>query len=323
MKIKINKKNRILLFVIFVVIALLISVIVGISQMGKKYPEQPVSIQNIGVAKTALDITNSKAEIEYKDITLYSIAPKIHISLVESMIEKMDLSLKKEERVKDSYIIWGDGNNQFTYQSATDTVAFELTTDLGISKSDESFSQFFKQYFDLDYEFIVTEESTFDGTTTIYASRVIDGIPIEFGNGSEYTDILKFNKEGNLISGYLLLAQLEETELTIPLIKEGELETYINLETYPKEITVDTSVLTSTIDLHYLDRGWLDINESAKECKATSYTTVLLYKNSNQEYLLPAYKYNSNCKVEYEKAEYTVPATFYVSASDPKYVTVE
>lgn len=291
--------------------------------MGKKYPEQPISIENIGITKTALDITNSKPEVEYKDIPLYTIAPKIHISLVESMIEKMDLSLKKEERVKDSYIIWGDGKNQFTYQGATDTVNFELTTDLGINKSEEAFSQFFKQYLDLDYEFILVEEITFGETVTIYASRLIDGIPMEFGNGSEYTDILRFNKSGDLISGYLLLAEVEDTELTIPLIKEGELETYINLETYPKEIIVDTSVLTSTIDLHYLDRGWLDINESAKDCKATSYTTVLLYKNSNQKYLLPVYKYNANCKVEYEKTEYTAPATFYVSASDPKYVTIE
>lgn len=323
MKIKINKKNRILLIAIFIVIMLLILVIAGVSKMSKKYPEQPVLIQNLGVEKTTLDISDSKSQEKYRDVSLYSIAPKVHISLVEQMIDRMDLSLKKEERVKDSYIVWGDGKNQFTYESTTDTVSFQLTKNIGITKDSESFSKIFKQYFDLYYEFNINEESTFKNATSVYASRVIEGIPIEFGNGNEYTDILKFDEQGNLISGYLFLAQIEETGLTLPLIKENELKTYINLETYPKEINVDTSVLTSTLDIGYLDRGWTEIAQSVKECKASSYITILLYKNSNQKYLLPAYKYNSDCKVEYEKTEYSVPATFYVSASDPKYVTVD
>jgi len=323
MKIQGSKKTALIVLAIFIGIIIVVFVFVILSGTKKKYPEDPVKMKNLGSSNQQLEISSLDIQIEQKDLPLYYVRPKIHINQVEEMIDRMGLSLQRKDIVKDSYIEWSDGENKFVYDSVLDSVSFQLTRRITLERGEASFSTAFKRYFDLDYEFkLVRERKNLDGGITYYGSRLLDNIPMQYGANYEYTDILSFNTQGNLESGKLLLAEIERYDFYIPLINKRELNEYINTREYPKEHYIDTSVLTDILDIDYLDDEWSKIENTLDDCRARSLETIFLYKTSNQGYLLPVFKILSNCKVVASDNEYTVPATFYVNAVDPRYVSL-
>lgn len=323
MKIQGSKKTALIVLGIFIGILVVVLAFVLLSGMKKKYPEDPVKMKNLGSSNQQVEISSLDIQIEEKDLPLYSVQPKIHINQVEEMIDRMGLSLQRKDIVKDSYIEWSDGENTFVYDSVLDSVSFQLTRRISLERGEDSFSTAFKRYFDLEYQFkLVRERKNLDGGITYYGSRLLDNMPMQYGANYEYTDILSFNTQGNLESGKLLLAEIEKYDFYIPLINKKELNEYINTRGYPKEHYIDTSVLADILDLDYLDDEWSRIENTLDDCRARTLETVFLYKTSNQGYLLPVFKILSNCKVVASGSEYTVPATFYVNAVDPRYVSL-
>lgn len=324
MKLKITKQNAILILVIFTLIFATIITIFILNLNKKTYPSEPIQVKNIGTIDTELDLKETTLQTELKELPLYALDNKVHITQSETIIENMGFNLTREDIIENSYIVWSDGKNQFIYESITDTLSFTLTSRVSITKGEQAFEKIFNQYLGYKYEFKINEEDKYTEGSSLYASRLINGIPVEQSNGFEYSDILKFDTNDNLVAGYLWLSEPVDTELYLPLISDTDLKKYVNLNEFPKERFVDTSVLVSVLDkTHYLDEVWLEIDSTTRDCIAESSELIYLYKNSNQQTLLPVYKYYSNCKVEYEENEYTVPSIFYLSATDPRFITVE
>ncbi len=323
MKIQGSKKTALIILVAFVLTSLVVLTIVLYSNFTKKYPKEPIQIENFGSTEQTINISSLNLETEIKDLPIYSIKPKVHILLVEQMIEKMGLSLKKNEIVPESYIEWSDGENIFTYDSQADSVTFELTRRISLERGENSFASLFEKYLGLNYKFrLINEKRNLDEGITYYASRLQADIPLQYAGGNEYSDILKFDKHGNLVSGLLLLAEIEEYDLYLPLISKNDLEKYINTSVYPKEYYLDTSILVDTLNLHYLDDEWENIEKTVNNCIAQESEIIFMYRSSTKGYLLPVFKISSRCTVTSNNQEYMTPAFFYVSAVDPKYVTL-
>ncbi len=323
MKIQGSKKNALIVLVVFISVLVVVLGIVLYSTFSKKHPEEPLPIKNLGKTEQSIDIKSLEMDSKIKDVSVYFVEPKLHIKQVEEMIDRMGLSLDRKDTVSNSYIEWSDDENSFVYDSVSDTVTFQLTRKVSVERGLESFTTVFEKYFNLKYEFkLVGERNNSDGGVTYYGSRLLDGITVQYGAEYEYSDILEFDKNGNIVSGQLLLAQIDKYDLYLPLISKVELSKYINTKSYPKEHYVNSEILVDTINLNYLDDKWGDIEKTLKDCKAQDYELIFLYKTSNQGYLLPAYKISSNCVVTNENQEYSVPATFYVNAADPRYVTL-
>lgn len=317
MKISVNKKV-LLVVIIFLLLVFLILILLP----KNKYPKEPLVMRNLGNSTKEVDI--SSLLLQEQDIKILFVEPKVHISLVEEMINTMGLDLDRRDIKENSLIKWSGGGNEFTYDGITDSVSFNLTKEVNLLPGIEGFSQIFNQYLGIDYEFILErEEINTDEEHTYFASRVNDELPIQYGQYFGYSDKLSFDKEERLISGELLLAEITEYDMYIPTIKKSDLTKYINIESYPKEHYVDTSVLADTLDLYYLDDAWEEIENSITNCKASQSELILLYKNSEQGYLLPVFKILSNCDVEYKSDMYSVPTTFYVNAVDTDYIANE
>lgn len=323
MKIQGSRKNAFYILIAFIIIISVVLLIVLNSLYAKQYPDEPIKMKNLGKSTQTIDISSLSKKIEQEDIPVYFVHPRLHISNVEEMIDKMGLSLKREDIVKDSYIQWSDGENSFTYDSVQDTVSFQLTRRISLERGVEAFKNVFQKYLGIKHDYVlIKERKNNDGGVTYYASRTLDGIPVQFGANYEYSEILKFNKEGVLESGQLLLAEFEKYDLYVPTITNDELKAYINAKDYPKEHYIDSSVLTETLDLNYLDEAWGEIEDTLEECKAQDFENIFLYKNSNQGYLLPVVKISANCNVTSKATVYTVPVTFYVNGVSPDYVTL-
>lgn len=323
MKIQGSRKNAFYILIAFIIIISVVLLIVLNSLYAKKYSAEPIKMKNLGKSTQTIDISSLSKKIEQQDVPVYFVHPRLHISNVEKMIDKMGLSLKREDIVKDSYVQWSDGENSFTYDSIQDTVSFQLTRRISLERGVGAFKDIFEKYLGINHEYVlIKERKSKDGGVTYYASRTLDGIPVQFGANYEYSEILKFNKEGVLESGQLLLAEFEKYDLYVPTITGDELKAYINAKDYPKEQYIDSSMLVETLNLNYLDDSWGDIEDTLDECKAQGFEYIFLYKNSNQGYLLPVIKISSNCNVSSKGSVYTVPATFYVNGVDPNYVTL-
>ena len=323
MKIQGSKKTAVIVLVIFVTILLVVLGIVLYSNYAKKYPEEPLKMKNLGVTEENIDISMLSIDNNIKDVPVYFIEPKVHITQVEQIIDRMSLKLERKDIISNSYIEWSDKENTFTYDAVTDSVSFQLTKRITLERGEESFAHAFKKYLDLDYEFkLIKEKRNSDGGITYYGARLLEDVPVQYGAGYEYSDILQFDSQGNLIAGQMLLAEIKKYDIYLPLISRSELDKYINTKEYPKENYTDSSVLVDTLKLDYLNDQWEEIEDTLEGCIAQDSELLFMYKTSNQGYLLPVYKISSNCTVKYEKQEYTVPALFYVNAADPRYITL-
>lgn len=317
MKITIKKQ---VIYILAVVVFILIGIFTYLLLTKKNYIKEEMTISTLGYTKEEIDISEVGEESE-SDIKQYSVYPRVHTDLVEKLISNLDLSLTKTEIVKDVKYEWKDSKNYFSYDSLTDTVSFVLNEGITIS-NEKLFNTFYSKYLNLDYEFSTVKESKdSESNITYFSSRVLDSKNVELGLNEEYSDILKIDKNGKLISGKLLLAEFSDTTYIIPIITDYYLKQYINNESYPKEVYVNTSVLYSTLQLDYLDSAWQEIESTVDKCKGNSRSLIYLYKNSDQQYLTPTYKYSSTCTVKYKETEYSVPAIFYVNAIDPEYVS--
>lgn len=317
---KIDKKSVMIILIIAVLVITALLLFFLSKESNSKYPEEPLRMKSLGKSTLALDISQVK-EIKNEDIPIYYINKENHSSDVEDLIDEMSITLVQEPILNTNYIKWSKNGNSLTYDLLRDSIEFQFSTGIPMSIEDNVFSSFYKRYLNLDYSFeILSTDKNKENETTYYGKRLLGEIPLEYGYDYNYSDVLKLNSKGYLIGGELLLAEIEKKELFLPLISKDDLLKYINIEGYPKEHYLNTSVLTGTLEINYLDDAWGEIEKSASNCIADDFEVIFLYKNSDQGYLLPVYQFSSYCDVEYETKSYSVPATFYVNAVDPEYI---
>ncbi len=322
--IKIKKKTLLIVSLLIVVVILtLISIFLLKKNSEAKYPTQPVKFTSLSQSKMDIDIEKLN-NLEVKDIPLFSNEPSSGENLVKEIISQMGISFLDKDIEGIDPKVWDNGKDVFRYYGVTDTLLFQLRNGINVEETDNILEEFFNRYLDVSYNFeIVEERTTPNGGVKIYGRRLVEEIPVEIGFGDEYSDYLEFNKSGYLIGGQILLTNFINENVYLPTISEKYLKEVINKDVYPKEVYLNTSVLTQSIDLNYLDDAWGEIENSADNCKANEQEIVFIYKNTKQKYLIPIYKIFGECEVEYKEVVYSVPSSFYVLAADPEYIVMD
>lgn len=284
------------------------------------YPESPLEFSSL--LESSLDVDISKIDdFRKEDIPVYSVVSEDKEESINEIILNMGLSFSEKDITQGDPTIWNDKKNTFEYYKVTDTLVFELGDRLSLEDGENIIETFFSRYVGLEYEIeVVKVDKTNTGGEKYYARRVVGGIPIEIGYGYEYSDYLEFDKNGYLIGGQILLTKFTKEDISIPFVSDKDLREMINKEGYPKEAYINTSILTSVLDINYIDDAWGEIEDSASDCVGDTQETVFIYNKSNQKYLLPIFKISGICEVEYEDSSYSVPATFYTLGADPQYV---
>ena len=306
-----------------VIVLVVVSILLITKQKESKYPQEPIKFSSLSVTTKDINIDKLK-NMESKDIPLYSVMPSDGDINIDEIIQEIGISFLSKDITGTDPKIWSNGEDIFRYYAFTDTLVFQLKDGIEFEKTDSVLKDFFRRYLGVTYDFdIVEEKTTSTGGVRIYGRRQVENIPIEIGFGDEYSDYLEFNKSGNLIGGQILLTEFQNEEAYVPTVSNRYLKEVINKDVYPKEMYLNTSILSSSIDLYYLDDAWGDIEESGDNCNGSEQEIVFLYKNIDQKYLIPIYKISGNCEVKYKENSYNVPSTFYVLAGDPEYIVRE
>ena len=322
MRIYKRKKGIFILLIVVLVllsISLLLYLIVG---RGKKHnlPEEPVSIEQFGESDLPIEISiDSNVTAQYAPV--YTIKNTFYEKKIKNMIDESGLNLTKSDMSDINYIEWEGDGNRFTYNSISNTFTFELAEPIYLGSEDQAFKEVFLKYFEKDYEFNISKREVVNSNlTNYYSRRIVSDIPLERGYGYEYSDILRFDKSGDVSGGSLLLADIEIQETNLPIMSTFNLIKYVNQDDYPKESYVYASQIIDTVDISYLDPRWQEIHESASNCTSNNIELIYLYKSVNQEFLYPSFKVSATCEVLFEEDSYFVPAIFYLNAIDPEYV---
>jgi len=318
------KKNKIKKIIIILVgIAIILLGILFLLQKGNNYPEEGEIETNLGTTQTALDVSEISDNWSNK-VPLYTINKESGRENVEKIINEMSYTLTATFPGVSGNVVWSEGDTEFKYNSAEGILTFNLEQGLKLEEGEAGFSSFFREYLDLDYDFEISSQLEFNSGEIVYnADRLLKGVPVERGVVYDYTDSLRYNKEGLLIGGTLLVVTLEQSNESIPLISRNELTKYINFEEYPKERYIDISSLMDTINIPYVDPRWSEIEQSAANCEASSCELIFLIKGTTQKYLFPTLKIDAECEVSLKLEVYPVSGTFLVSAVKPEYVASE
>ena len=318
-----NKYIKILVIILGILLIILIPILLLRGRDQVKYPDKPIPFNQLKKSELDLNISELRNFSE-TDLDSYRIEDTNRIQIIESIIEKMSLSLKKEEYNEGDLIIWKNAYDSFNYDSITGVLIFDLSKSISIYEGEESFSEFHLKYLEEDIKFVISKiEKSTDGETWYYASRLIEDIPVQLGYGKEYSDILVFNSKGELKGGTVLLVNTTREEYVVPIISKNELTKYLESKGYPKESYINFSVLNSFIDdTPYSFSSWgEDVIDEVYKCVGSEIEIIYLYKSINQSNLLPVYKIYASCDLEYKGRVFDIPATYYVNAVDPKYLT--
>jgi hypothetical protein len=289
-----------------------------------KYPTEPLLFTTLG--KTALQVDLKEIYyFEEGNVPLLFVNQEEKASQVGDIVSM--LAPKLGLQVTDFQYKWSSEQGRFFFSFDNEVLLFEVSNSIDFPEGEKVFEIFFKEFLGREYEFIITNKLTSsDGETTYYyASRLIDGIPVELGFGYEYSDTLIFDASGKLKGGSILLADFIKKDIFIPLVSQEDLLEFVNVEGYPRESSVDLSSLESSLNIDFYTSGidWSEVIESASNCVADSSMLIYLFKGIAQEYVFPIYKVYARCDIYYEGEKYSVPTDFFLNAVDLDYITVE
>lgn len=314
------KKKVILILGIVIVILTVLAIILIQKGINNDYPKEPIKFSTLLATEEDINIDKMKMP-KKEDVSLYTVRPSDEDTLINMMVQNMGITFAEKDIKGVDPKIWNNGKDILRYYTVTDTLVFQLKNSVKLEETDNVLKEFFYEYLGISYNFEITDERiTVNGTKKIYGRRLIGGIPLEIGYGYEYSDYLEFDKKGNIISGSVLLTDFKKEDLFVPTVSDQYIREMINKDAYPKEVYLNTSILTESINLNYLDDAWGDIEKSASNCKGTDVETVFICKDKTQKYLIPVYKISGDCEVEYKDVQYNIPSVFYALAADPKYI---
>jgi len=322
-----NKKKITLLIIGIFVLALLVALYFVIRSQTNPYVKEPIAQQSLSLEKGAISVGSTV--IEASDGVLYTISKTVMLNQVEDFVRYADSKLQQTERVEGSYYEWMDGNNYVTYDLEDNTLMFGIENGVAwneASLTEYSFNQFVKEHFEKDWKYTLSvTRKIAEGDIVYYANRKVGDFNIEMVSDNESTDYLEI-KNGRITYGKFLLTELVAEEKKVPLIDSADLEKYINVNGYPKEIHPEFGSLRTTIlaEIDYKSDEFENVIKTLSNCKSSLSTIVYLYKSLNQGNLTPVYKLDLQCELTYKDTVYTIPAIGYVNAIDPQYIsTVE
>lgn len=322
-----NKKTKTTLLIAFPL--LFVGICIGayflIFSTPKSYPDSPVEQTSLYTSPQKIVLKN--IEVESADYPLLGVSNSVILEDIEKFVLQLDPKMKKTSSVEGKFYRWDNKDSYVIYELEQNTVLFNMSNGITWNEADISsytFKTFFKQYFGKEWEFKLSlSDKDYDGFTVYYANRLFQDYPIQTNEYKGQTDYLAF-KNGKIAHGKILLTEFFDTKKSLPLLNSNNLERYINLENYPKEIYPNYSTLEETVlsEVSYLSDSFMDVTETLSNCTGDSVETIYLYKNFKQEFLTPVYKIDLQCEIMYKETKYTIPATGYVNAVDPEYISI-
>ena len=328
---KLNKKQIFILVILGLLLVLFIVLFINLYNSDKStYPSEAITQDSLGNnPELNIDIGNleDSESMEYK---LFEVSNKTELEKIEEMISEIDNSVELVNFEEGNYYYWSnsDSTTYFQYSILTNTLTFSVSKGIDwdeVELTENSFYIFINKYFDKDWNYELTNTLSFNDSSKIYYAKryVYDNLFIETGEIYNETDYLMLEND-KIVAGRLLLTSFTDTQEYIPIVNIDTLKTFINSEAYPKSIYFNPSKTAETLSIEneYLNDELLDIQNSINSCSASDINIVYLYKSFEQQNLTPVYKIALDCSVEYEDEVYSVPATSFVNAIEPSYISI-
>lgn len=289
-----------------------------------QYPTEPVSQLSLNSTNEAIALNTTKVEASQGN--LYTVSTTTMLSKVEDFVQNISPKFVQVANDEGLYYEWQNGKDSIIYELEQDTIIFNIEKGIAWNEANitgYSFTQFVNTYFGKDWVYsIPVGEKQISGETIYYVKRVLEGINVETNFIQQSTDYLA-TKNGKIVYGKILLVDFVESKEKVPLISSEDLDRYINLKGYPKEVYPEYESLQKTVlsRIDYKTEDFQSIIDTLSNCKSISASIIYLYKSMDQGNLTPVYKLDLQCEVTYKNTQYTIPAIGYVNAIDPKYVT--
>lgn len=337
-----KKKQILILGAILLLITILLLIFVIFKKDKTEYISDTVDIQIIDSSDKKI-LLNLEETYEIPDyLPIYTVSATTPISTVESFVGQTGISFDQEVTSTETGYSWyKEQQRKIFFNIKNNTVEFSLEGNEKFQfTSANSINTFMKEYFNINAEYqLITSQKRYltedwdpnsendtDNNryvTSYYYNRLIEGYPIITRKYQNYTEAITI-KNNYITNGDVFLPTFEKYG-EVPLIKEKELDNYLNLDVYPREIQADYSQLQAenlSAFTNYYEIDWGSLDESLTNCTASSMDIVYIYENMNQEYLLPIFRLDMSCELEYESRIYYIPAVAYVNAIDPEYISI-
>jgi len=292
-----------------------------------KYPEQPIKQDSILQTEDQIDLGSTTIDNQ-GEYLLWQISNQVKLEAVQNMIASLGSEFKLEDSQDGVFYKWTYEDDQFFYDITKNHILFQYTEGIqfdSVELTDTTFSTFVNKYFKENWKYkVFKNEKGTNGETIYYAKRILsEDIYVESREHNQQTDYLAL-KDGKIVYGKILLTKFTPTDIQLPLISQEQLNKYLNLKEYPKEIYPQYSALEDSLlsQIDYLSEEFEELAQTLANCKSTSSEVVYLYKSFDQELLTPVYKLEAQCELTYEEKQYSVPAIAYVNAIDPEYVYI-
>ena len=324
-----NMKNKNKTIILIIAVAIIASAIFFLffNKEKIKYPKQPIEQKSL--TTTDQNINLDKTDIDNDgDYSLWQISNSLKLSSVEKMVAELSNEFNLIDSLEGDFYQWSNGNDEVIYDLGKNYLIFSYAEGIPLDEAEitgNSFSNFVKKYFDQKWQYTVFKnEKGNNGETIYYAKRVLeDEFEVEIREHNQQTDSLAL-KDGKIIYGKILLTNFVESEISVPLISNEDLNKYLNTAEYPKEIYPQYGGIRESVlnEVDYLSEEFEELSETLDNCKSTSSEVIYLYKSFEQKLLTPIYKLEVQCEVTYKEQQYSIPAIAYVNAVDPEYLYV-
>lgn len=322
-----KKKKLTLIIIIFLVVVALTTFYFLFIKPRTSISSKIITQKTLTTVSTQ-DIDISSLNINTDKITgnIYSLSSKMMLDGVTSFVKQLDKAFVQTTSQTGVFYEWNDGENSVIYELQQNTLLFDYAKGLVWNEATlnaYSFHQFISSYFGKSWNYTLVNTKKLDsGETVYYAKRVLNQISIEMTLDNQETDYLAV-KNGKIIYGKLLLTDFMDANKSVPLISKSDLQKYINVYGYPKEVYPQLGNLAATTlaKIDYKSETFSKIINTMTDCKSTDYEVVYLYKSFNQENLIPVYRLNLLCDITYQGDMYKIPAVAYVNAVDPNYIS--
>ena len=332
-------KNKKLVTIILIILFLLL-VGLGIYFLLKpkteNIPSQTVSRTEISLGNSELEIDiSTDFVIEETKTDILKISEKIHTDLVEQMIESNNIQVDLISQTEGISYMWCDEDMErcIIYDVLKDLISFSFEENplamkydiSSINDAKEAWNTAIKDLGFDQFEYFNTNIQRDNGEFTITANRSHMDIPFENVSNTSYTDMLRFNDKGFLLSGKLLIVDYTK-EGNNPIVSLDNLKDIINQDIYPKQYIVDRDNISLGLDSDSadIDLGYPEDIFNLDNCNSTSAEIVYIFKTRNtSDYITPAYKIGCSSEISYEGSIYNVPVYVYANAISPEYVVVE
>jgi hypothetical protein len=333
-----NKRVLIITIAIVVLVGLSLLAIFLLIQKDKQVDNtvNMVYINEIPIGDSDVKVNiQEQFDIDTQRAKVIEISKEDHKLFVEEIIESrnLDMEIVFEERGVGYTWCSKDNKRCMIYDIYPETLSFgfmdnpsNLIYDVSNMNDPEEIWKIFQEDFLLDkWEYTNFNLERYQGGFTVTAHRSVDGIPFERIADIQYTDHIKFDSRGFLISGKILLLEYGGN-FSVDLIETNTLGNIINSDVYPKQYVVDKSKLnignlekSEDIDLHYPN----EIHD-IDECNATNIELVYVYgTRHNSKYITPVYKMNCIGEVNYQNQILNIHIFLYTNAITTDSIMVE